>query len=166
MRRRVLISVVLCIALVAALLLWPWDRLNSPSYVIRELMSLKNGWYAIDWIGGRKLVLTVRVVDDADGQPIAGATVRLFRGLAPESKDPNGRTAADGLVGLTQEFTTTGYDAPFKHISRVSLWDQRLAVDAKGYEPLLTDLTNYAPWSLNSRDLPLPVAEVRLVRKK
>ncbi len=81
----------------------------------------------------REVDLSIQVVDEDSGRPIAGAFVRLDSPFEPNAATPKGFTGADGRVCLTRCFQASGERNAFRVMGRFSTWGRWLEVFAAGH---------------------------------
>jgi hypothetical protein len=118
---------------------------------------------ATAWVGHTHRVVSFRVVDDKDGTPIPGASVRLtlgFHGDVPEVK-----TNTAGEVDVECDFQTCGTNSFFKRQAVIEVCLTNIEVQAEGYHRVFNNLGDFTAWSWDLDGPPIPPIEIRLQRK-
>jgi 5-hydroxyisourate hydrolase-like protein (transthyretin family) len=113
--------------------------------------------------GSATVRLRFQIVNEHDGQPIAGARIELFRDL---SAPPMARvsTEADGRAVATCQTGCTSYSGPFFRKYRCLNYGEGLRVEASGFQSVETVLREYTTYPEHHNSSAPPPITVRLKR--
>lgn len=111
--------------------------------------------------GSASVLLTFQVVDDRDGRPVAGASVKLFQEW-PAPLTPNAITGADGSTQTVCKTGATWYSGPFFRKYRSLSFGDALLIEAKGYQSVQTLVREYVRDPVYHNSTVPPPIQVRL----
>jgi hypothetical protein len=121
-----------------------WWMIAAVALVAVGLAYLGTGYTRLG-CGSASVVLTFRVVDDADARPIGGARIELLEDFsAPPAASAT--TGSDGLACVRSEFGATWYSGPFFREYRCVSYSDQLQVRADGYEAIDEPLRNFTKY--------------------